>query len=121
MQHVGIYIATLREASGLTQAQLARLVEASEDAVRSWERGRHEPKFGLMRAVLRALSGEWADVDRLYDNSASAAAARELAEFRHKNPPAQLLPEEERLIEALRTRRPSAAKQRAILTLLEEG
>lgn len=43
-----------RRRAGLTQAQLAELVETTQSAVARWERGKVEPSFSTLRRVVAA-------------------------------------------------------------------
>lgn len=118
MQHVGLYIAARREAAGLTQEALADLLGVSDRIVREWEKGRHEPKVSTMRQLLHAIRGAWEDVDRLLGEDVDDADAAHLAELRAEGPPLHLTPNEQRLLEVVRSGKLSPEQQSALIAFL---
>lgn len=50
-------IKSIREATGLSQARLAALLDVQVSTLRNWEQGRREPS-GPARALLRALKND---------------------------------------------------------------
>lgn len=118
MAHVGTYIAVRREAEGLTQEALAELLGVSERIVREWEKGRHEPKIGMMRRLLRAIGGSWEDVDRLLGDDADANDALHLAARRDAVRPLRLTPNEQRLIEVVQEGNLSSEQIAALIAFL---
>jgi transcriptional regulator with XRE-family HTH domain len=51
----GSNVRSLRDARGLTQAQLAELADMSSDELSRIERGVREPRFGTIEGISRAL------------------------------------------------------------------
>ncbi|HZZ94242.1 MAG TPA: helix-turn-helix domain-containing protein [Usitatibacter sp.] len=49
-----VSVRAIREATGLTQGQFARLIEVQVGTLRNWEQGRRRPT-GPARALLKAL------------------------------------------------------------------
>ena len=52
----GDYLRTLREAKGLSQFQLGKLVGVSDKAVSKWENGYSKPKNGAVLKLSEVLS-----------------------------------------------------------------
>lgn len=50
-------VRAVREATGLSQAQFARLIEVQIGTLRNWEQGRRHPT-GPARALIKALKAE---------------------------------------------------------------
>ena len=59
---VGQRIKLLREARGLTQEGLARVLEMSSSQVSRWERGRDDPGAESIRALCRVLAARYEDL-----------------------------------------------------------
>ena len=56
---------TLREAKGLTQAQLANAVGVAPSSVYNWERGKFEPRASQLRELARVLGVRMDEIDFL--------------------------------------------------------
>ncbi|MGI8403769.1 MAG: helix-turn-helix transcriptional regulator [Thermomicrobiales bacterium] len=56
-------IRELREAVGLTQAQLAARLNCTPSTVYNWERGRNEPKASQLRAMAILFGVSMDDID----------------------------------------------------------
>lgn len=56
MAALGKRMTELRKASGMTQAQMAQVLEVSQQAVQSWEAGRRRIQISILPAVARLLS-----------------------------------------------------------------
>lgn len=56
MAALGKCVTELRKASGLTQAQMAKTLEASPQAVQSWEAGRRRMLISILPAVAKLFS-----------------------------------------------------------------
>ena len=69
MDYVGTYVATLRDARGLTQPDFALL-----------EAGRHAPRTTDLDTILHYLQGNWTHVEQLLRPDASKALAQRLAQ-----------------------------------------
>ncbi|MGW4806448.1 telomere-associated protein Tap [Kitasatospora sp. NPDC004272] len=68
--------ARLREAAGVTQAQLAKVLQSTVQTVKNYENGRSTPKPPRLEAYVRLLEG-WAERYPAPDAAASAAATVE--------------------------------------------
>lgn len=55
-------IVRAREARGLTQAELAKILEVTPGTVCAWETGRHGIKVGRLKAVAKALEVDVAEL-----------------------------------------------------------
>lgn len=60
----GAAIRRLREARGLTQAQLAGLLDVSNKAVSKWETAKGFPDISLLEPLSAALGGLWQSSSR---------------------------------------------------------
>lgn len=118
MAHVGAYLAARREAMGLTQEGLADLLGVSDRIVRDWEKGKHEPKIGVMRRLLHTLHGAWEDIDRLLADDVDGSDAAHLAHLRGDQPPIRLTPNEQRLLDVVRKRELSPEQEAALIAFL---
>jgi transcriptional regulator with XRE-family HTH domain len=56
LEGLGERIATSRTSARLTQAQLARIIEVSQAELSRWERGRVEPRLGVLTKIAEACS-----------------------------------------------------------------
>lgn len=56
MTELGNRISALRKEAGLTQVQLARALNVSQQAVQSWEAGRRRIQISILPAVAKLLS-----------------------------------------------------------------
>jgi transcriptional regulator with XRE-family HTH domain len=52
---MGVRLAELRRAAGLSQERLARLADVGTDAVRKWERGKRTPSLKMAIKLARTL------------------------------------------------------------------
>ncbi len=66
-------IRELREAVGLTQAQLAARLNCTPSTVYNWERGRNEPKASQLRAMAILFGVSMDDIDFEAEAAKSAA------------------------------------------------
>lgn len=57
-------LAALRQRAGLTQAQVAALLDADVSTVSRWERGERVPAAALRRAVLERLRRRASEMSR---------------------------------------------------------
>jgi transcriptional regulator with XRE-family HTH domain len=55
-------IRDLREATGLTQAELANRLEVATATLRNWERGMHRPKGRNLARLATALGVDWREL-----------------------------------------------------------
>lgn len=69
--HHAVPVAAIRERLGITQEDLARLIDASVSTVRAWEQGRRVPT-GTARTLLLVLDKEPEAVLRALDGPAAA-------------------------------------------------
>lgn len=81
-------IKVLRERSGLSQGEFAKLLGVSDKAVSTWENGRREPRIGVIRKLSSAFNLSISDItdsdlEAYYKNKDSPAPAE--AEAREKN------------------------------------
>lgn len=81
-------IKVLRERSGLSQGEFAKLLGVSDKAVSTWENGRREPRIGVIRKLSSAFNLSISDItdsdlEAYYKNKDSPAPAE--AETRDKN------------------------------------
>lgn len=51
-------IKEVRKEKGITQAQLARLLNVTQGAIQFWENGEREPSFNTLRKVAKVLNCE---------------------------------------------------------------
>lgn len=79
MELVGAYVSLLRNASRLTQDELADKVGVHVRTVRNLESGRHEPKPTDLAAVLELLHGSWVHVAQLLRPGATKTLVERLA------------------------------------------
>lgn len=56
-------IRELREAAGLTQAQLAARLDVTPSSVYAWEAGKSEPRATQLRALARLFGVRMDDID----------------------------------------------------------
>lgn len=54
-QKIGIFISRCRKEKGLTQAQLAEILEVSDKSISRWENGKTMPDFSLYEPLCQAL------------------------------------------------------------------
>jgi transcriptional regulator with XRE-family HTH domain len=66
-------IKDLRQASGLTQLELANRLGVTPSAVYNWERGRNEPSATNLRDLARALGVSMDEIDLEVWDAKSAA------------------------------------------------
>lgn len=57
-QQFGKRVQEARKRRGLTQEQLAELVDTTRDTIRNIENGVHGPRFGLLEKIANALDVE---------------------------------------------------------------
>ena len=76
-QIVGRNIAIARKLAGMSQAQLATLVDVPRPYVSDWERGRHEPRAASFERLTEALEHPrwWFYKDHSLDDDEPVAAA----------------------------------------------
>ena len=64
-QAVGAYIKTLREARGLSQVQVAALIDSNETQIRRIERGRHDALGTTLAKTVKAVQGNMQHIQTL--------------------------------------------------------
>lgn len=80
MKGLGIYLQVLREAAGLSRARVAADLGTTENTLWRIESGRQEPASTMLAGIVRAVGGDWPDVEALLlDGDADEATARRLA------------------------------------------
>lgn len=82
MPAFGVYIQELRQGQGLTLRAVGEALGVSDRIVSAWEKAEHEPKVGVMPALLNLLRGSWDDAVRLLREDATEEQARQLARER---------------------------------------
>lgn len=82
---VGAYIRTLRQERGLSQEELARLLDTSQKQVSRWENGEHRPIGETLHALVLAVQGNTNDVTALLADSGATPEHGEEAARRWLN------------------------------------
>lgn len=94
MQAFGAYLQELRQAQGITLKTISEALGVSDRIVSAWEKAEHEPRVGVVPALLELLHGTWDDAVQLLRADMTEDEARQLARRRLAEPPA--LTEEQR-------------------------
>lgn len=61
-EKIGHFLRGRREQMGLTEIQLAKMLEKKEETVKAWEKGEKMPERGILESLARCLQVEMADI-----------------------------------------------------------
>lgn len=83
MESVVAYLGELRDGQHISRAQLAAMLETTEQTIFRIERGQQEPKGGLLVGLVTMLRGSWDEIRRLQlGKDATPDLGRDLARQR---------------------------------------